>query len=323
MDRNLALEAVRITETTALAASRFMGRGDETAADMAAIEAMNKEVNSLYINATIVIGEGDAAQVPFLFDGAKAGIGKGPEIDIALDALEGASITAKGGNNAVSVIAITEKGGFLAVPDIYMEKIAVGPGLPLGIVDLEASPEENLKNLAQIKRVPVSDLLVCILDRPRHENLINEVREAGARIMLIMDGDVSGVIATTRPNSGVDIYMGSGGAPEGILAAAGMACAHGQMQTRLMFRSEDDRQKGRKLGISKFNQKYNLDDMVKGDVMFAATGVTDGALLKGVRHLNAVAVTHSLVMRRRTGTVRLIESHHNYRLKYNRAEDTK
>jgi fructose-1,6-bisphosphatase II / sedoheptulose-1,7-bisphosphatase len=310
LDRNLALDAVRATESAALAASRFMGRGDEMAADMAAIEAMRSALNKMYMDGVIVVGEGEPNDAPMLFDGEKVGLGKGPHIDIALDALEGTTITAKGGNHAVAVMAMTDQGGFLKVPDIHMEKIAVGANLPPGVVDLDASPEENLRNLALAKNADVEDLLVCILDRPRHEELIERVRETGARIMLISDGDVSGVIASVQPLSGVDIYMGSGGAPEGVLAAAGLYCAGGQMQGRLMVRSETERAKCRAAGIADFSHKYSLEEMVRGDVMFAATGVTDGAMLLGVRRFHGGAVTHSLVMRGSSGTVRYIESHH-------------
>src|SRR5690242_1672790 len=241
MDRNLALEAVRVTEAAALAASRLMGRGDEKAADQAAVDAMRKALNALHIDGTVVIGEGERDEAPMLYIGEKVGTGNGPKIDIALDPLEGTTITAKGGSNALAVIAMAEAGGFLNAPDVYMEKIAVGAGLPEGIVDLDESPGSNLRSLARAKRADVSDLVVCILDRPRHAELIAKVREAGARIMLIGDGDVSGVIATSRPDSGVDIYLGSGGAPEGVLAAAALRCIGGHMQGRLLFRNDDER----------------------------------------------------------------------------------
>jgi fructose-1,6-bisphosphatase II / sedoheptulose-1,7-bisphosphatase len=311
IDRNLALETVRVTEAAALAASRFMGRGDEHAADMAAMEAMRAALDMIAFDGLVVIGEGESDQVPMLFNGDKVGSAPGPSIDLALDALEGTTITAKGGNNAIAVMAMTERNGFLAVPDIHMEKIAVGPGLPEGVIDLDAKPSVNLMNLAKAKGVDVEDLLVCILDRPRHEEIIALVREAGARITLISDGDVSGLVATALPRSGIDIYMGSGGAPEGVLAAAAMACAGGQMQGRLLFRSEADKAKARRANHCDRSDKLALADMVKGDVMFAATGVTDGAMLNGVRHFGSGAVTYSLVMRARSGTVRFLESHHN------------
>ena len=314
MDRNLALEAVRVTEAAALSASRLMGRGDEKAADQAAVDAMRKALNSLAIEGTVVIGEGERDEAPMLYIGEKVGNGHGPKIDIALDPLEGTTITAKGGANALAVIAMAEAGGFLNAPDVYMEKIGIGAGLG-EIVDLDETPATNLKNLAKAKGAHVSDLVVCILDRPRHSELIAKVREAGARIMLISDGDVSGVIATSRPQSGVDIYMGSGGAPEGVLAAAALRCIGGFMQGRLIFRNDDERGRAKRFGITDFNRKYNLLDLAKGDVMFAATGVTSGTMLQGVRRFARGAVTHSMVMRSKTGTVRFIEAQHNFERK--------
>ncbi|MBV9202412.1 MAG: class II fructose-bisphosphatase, partial [Alphaproteobacteria bacterium] len=239
MDRNLALEAVRVTEAAALSASRLMGRGDEKAADQAAVDAMREALNSLAIAGTVVIGEGERDEAPMLYIGEKVGSGNGPPIDIALDPLEGTTITAKGGANALAVIAMADAGGFLNAPDVYMDKIAVGGGLPDDLVDLDEPPSGNLKNLARAKKVEVSDLVVCILDRPRHAELIAKVREAGARITLISDGDVSGVIATSEPDTGIDMYVGSGGAPEGVLAAAALRCIGGQMQGRLLFRNDD------------------------------------------------------------------------------------
>jgi len=314
MDRNLALEVVRVTEAAALAASRLMGRGDEKAADQAAVDAMRSALNSLAIDGTVVIGEGERDEAPMLYIGEQVGAG-GPKIDIALDPLEGTTITAKGAQNALAVVAMAEAGGFLNAPDVYMDKIAVGPGLPDHLVDLDAGPEENLKQLAKAKGMEIPDLVACILDRPRHTELISRVRAAGARIMLISDGDVSGVISTARPDSGVDIYMGSGGAPEGVLAAAALRCIGGQMQGRLLFRNDDERGRARRLGISDLNRKYGLQDLAKGDVMFAATGVTDGTMLKGVRRGAHTASTHSMVMRSKSGTVRLVEAQHNWKIK--------
>jgi len=311
MDRNLALEAVRVTEAAALSASKLMGRGDEKAADQAAVDAMRKALNGLSIDGTVVIGEGERDEAPMLYIGEKVGTGHGPRIDIALDPLEGTTITAKGGANALAVIAMAEAGGFLNAPDVYMDKIAIGGGLG-DIVDLDEAPAANLRNLAKAKRAEVADLVVCILDRPRHADLIAKVREAGARIMLISDGDVSGVIATARPESGVDIYMGSGGAPEGVLAAAALRCIGGFMQGRLIFRNDDERGRAQKYGIRDFNRKYGLYDLAKGDVMFAATGVTNGSMLQGVRRFAGGARTHSIVMRSKTGTVRVIEAEHNF-----------
>ncbi len=311
LDRNLALEAVRVTEAAALAASRLMGRGDEKAADQAAVDSMRKSLNSLDISGTVVIGEGERDEAPMLYIGEKVGRG-GPKIDIALDPLEGTTITAKGMENALAVIAMAEEGGFLHAPDVYMDKIAVGGGLPDDLIDITAPPASNLRNLAKAKGLDVSDLVVCILDRPRHQELIAKVREAGARIKLIPDGDVSGVIATSRPGSGVDIYVGSGGAPEGVLAAAALRCIGGQMQGRLIFRNDDERGRAKRLGIADLSRVYSLTELAKGDVMFAATGVTDGSMVKGVRRFGKGAVTNSIVMRSSTGTVRFIEAQHNF-----------
>ncbi len=315
MDRNLALEAVRVTEAAALAASKLMGRGDEKMADQAAVDAMRTSLNSLNIEGTVVIGEGERDEAPMLFIGEKVGMGGGPKIDIALDPLEGTTITAKGLPNSLAVMAMAEHGGFLNAPDVYMDKIAVGGGLPEGIVDLDKSVAQNLGDLAKAKKVDVNDLVVCILDRPRHSELIAKVREAGARIMLIGDGDVSGVIATSTGDSGIDIYMGSGGAPEGVLAAAALRAIGGQIQGRLLFRNDDEKARAKKWGITDLNRKYSMTDMAKGDVMFAATGVTSGSMLKGVRRFHNGAETHSIVMRSKTGTVRWVSAHHNFSVK--------
>lgn len=315
LDRNLALEVVRVTEAAALSASRLMGRGDEKAADQAAVDAMRRALNSLSIDGVVVIGEGERDEAPMLYIGEKVGNGSGPRVDIALDPLEGTTITAKGGPNALAVIAMAEQGGFLNAPDVYMEKIAVGGGLPDGVIDINADPKTNLKNLAKAKKMDIADLVVCILDRPRHAELIAKVREAGARIMLISDGDVSGVIATSMRDSGVDIYMGSGGAPEGVLAAAALRCIGGQMQGKLLFRNDDERQRATRMGIKDFNRVYSMLDLAKGEVMFAATGVTDGSMLRGVRRSRDAATTHSIIMRSKTGTVRTIEASHNFAIK--------
>lgn len=315
MDRNLALEAVRVTEAAALAASKLMGRGDEKMADQAAVDAMRTSLNSLNIEGTVVIGEGERDEAPMLYIGEKVGMGGGPKIDIALDPLEGTTITAKGLPNSLAVMAMAEHGGFLNAPDVYMDKIAVGGGLPEGIVDLDKSVAQNLGDLAKAKKVDVNDLVVCILDRPRHSELIAKVREAGARIMLIGDGDVSGVIATSTGDSGIDIYMGSGGAPEGVLAAAALRAIGGQIQGRLLFRNDDEKARAKKWGITDLNRKYSMTDMAKGDVMFAATGVTSGSMLKGVRRFHNGAETHSIVMRSKTGTVRWVSAHHNFSVK--------
>jgi len=317
LDRNLALEVVRVTEAAALAASKLMGRGDEKKADQAAVDAMRTTLNSLSIDGTVVIGEGERDEAPMLFIGEKVGLAQAgmPRIDIALDPLEGTTITAKGLPNALAVIAMAEHGGFLNAPDVYMDKIAVGGGLPESIVDLDKTPHQNLADLAKAKKVDIADLVVCILDRPRHAELIAKVREAGARIMLIGDGDVSGVIATSTGDSGIDIYMGSGGAPEGVLAAAALRAIGGQIQGRLLFRNDDEKGRARRLGITDLNRKYSMLEMAKGDVMFAATGVTSGSMLKGVRRFHNGAETHSIVMRSKTGTVRWITAHHNFSIK--------
>jgi fructose-1,6-bisphosphatase II / sedoheptulose-1,7-bisphosphatase len=312
MDRNLALEVVRVTEWAAIAASMLMGRGDEKAADQAAVDAMRSALNGLRIDGTVVIGEGERDEAPMLYIGEKVGTGEGPKIDIALDPLEGTTITAKGGQNALAVIAMADQGGFLNAPDVYMDKIAVGAGLPEGVVDIDKAPAENLARLAKAKNCEVGDLVVCILDRPRHKDLIAAVRAAGARIMLISDGDVSGVIATSLKDSGVDLYVGSGGAPEGVLAAAALRCIGGQMQGRLLFRNDDEKGRAKRLGIANLDRKYGLTELASGNVMFAATGVTDGSLLKGVRRWNGGGRTHSIVMRSKTGTVRFVETLHNF-----------
>lgn len=312
MDRNFALEAVRVTEAAALAASRLMGRGNEKQADQAAVNAMREALNAMAIDGTVVIGEGERDKAPMLYIGEKVGTGAGPQIDIALDPLEGTTLCATGGPNSLAVVAMAEKGGFLHAPDVYMNKIAVGGGLPEGVIDLDAAPAANMKNLAKAKKCDVADLVACILQRPRHEELIAKVRESGARIMLITDGDVTGVIATARPGTGVDIYMGSGGAPEGVLAAAALRCIGGQMQGKLLFSDDEQRERARRMGIEDLNKTYSLGELAKGDVMFAATGVTDGSMLQGVRRFPGGASTHSLVMRSKTGTVRLMHAEHNF-----------
>ncbi|MCZ6604476.1 MAG: class II fructose-bisphosphatase [Alphaproteobacteria bacterium] len=312
MDRNLALETVRVTEAAALSASSWMGRGDEKEADAAAVDAMRKALKGLNMDGTVVIGEGERDRAPMLFIGEKVGSGEGPKLDIALDPLEGTTITAKGGTNAMAVIALAEAGGFLNAPDVYMDKIAVGGGLPDDLISIDATVAENLGALAKAINVDVQDLVVCVLDRPRHQQIIADIRTAGARIMQISDGDVGAVIATSQPETGIDMYMGIGGAPEGVLAAAALQCIGGQIQTRLVFRNDEERERGRRWGIEDFDRVYKLDDLASGDVMFAATGVTDGAMLRGVRRSQGGASTHSIVMRSKTGTVRVIEANHNF-----------
>jgi fructose-1,6-bisphosphatase II / sedoheptulose-1,7-bisphosphatase len=310
-DRNFALEAVRVTEVAAIASMRWMGRGDEKAADQAAVDAMRSALNVLDINGTVVIGEGERDEAPMLYIGEKVGTGRGPKVDIALDPLEGTTITAIGGPNAIACIAFAAEGGFLNAPDTYMDKIAVGGGLPDGLLDIEAAPAENLGRLAQAKQCGVDDLVVLILDRPRHQGLIKAVRETGARIRLIGDGDVAGVIATSRPDSGIDIYMGIGGAPEGVLAAAALRSIGGQMQGKLTFRNDEEKARAKRMGVEDLHKVYNLHDLASGDVMFAATGVTDGTMLKGVRRTPTGLVTDSIVMRSKTGTVRQIRAEHH------------
>jgi fructose-1,6-bisphosphatase II / sedoheptulose-1,7-bisphosphatase len=315
-DRNLALDTVRVTEAAALASARLIGHGDEKAADQAAVDAMRQALNVLDIDGTVVIGEGERDEAPMLYIGEKVGTGQGPRIDIALDPLEGTTIAAKGAANAISCIAMAPHGCFLNAPDTYMDKIAVGPGLPPGVVKLPDTPADNLVRLAEAKGLAVADLVVLILDRPRHQELIAAVRKAGARIRLISDGDVAGVIAASRPDTGIDIYMGSGGAPEGVLAAAALRCIGGQFQGRLVFRNDEERSRARKMGITDLDRVYDMEELAQGDVMFAATGVTDGTMLKGVRRQGGGRVhTQSIVMRSRTGTVRIIEAEHNLPVK--------
>lgn len=315
MDRNFALEAVRVTEAAALACSHWVGRGREKDADQAAVNAMREALNGLTIDGTVVIGEGERDKAPMLYIGEKVGTGTGPMIDIALDPLEGTTICATAGPNSLAVLAMAEHGGFLHAPDVYMDKIAVGGGLPEGVIDLDNSVKVNLGNLAKAKKKEVSDLVVCILKRDRHEEKIAHLREAGARVQLIGDGDVAGVIATATPSTGVDMYLGIGGAPEGVLAAAALRSTGGQMQGRLLFSDDDEKARATRMGISDFSRKYTMLDMAKGDVMFAATGVTDGSMLKGVKRWDGGASTHSIVMRSKTGTVRWIEAQHNFGLK--------
>ncbi|MDB5398746.1 MAG: fructose,6-bisphosphatase / sedoheptulose,7-bisphosphatase [Acetobacteraceae bacterium] len=310
-DRNLALELVRVTESAALAASRWIGHGKKNEADGAAVEAMRKAFDAVAIDGTVVIGEGEMDEAPMLYIGEKVGSG-GPEMDIAVDPLEGTTLTAKGGPNALATIALAEHGNFLHAPDIYMDKIAVGGGLPPGVVNLDDSVAQNLRNLARAKKRDVSELVACILDRDRHKDLIAHCREAGARIMLISDGDVAGVIATAMPDTEIDIYLGSGGAPEGVLAAAALRCVGGQMQGRLLYESDDQIERVRSMGHADPKRCFSVEEMAKGDVMFAATGVTTGAMLRGVKRSVGGAVTHSIVMRSHSGTVRYIEAYHNF-----------
>ena len=313
LDRVLVLEMVRVTEAAAIAASNLIGRGDEKAADAAAVEAMRKAFDELAIDGTVVIGEGERDEAPMLYIGEKVGgaPGSGPKIDIALDPLEGTTITAKAGPNALAVLAAGEEGCLLNAPDVYMDKLAVGPGYPDGIIDLGKSPTDNVKAVAEAKGVKPNEIIVCVLDRPRHAELIAELRGLGCGIQLIPDGDVAGVIAVTNPDTTIDMYMGSGGAPEGVLAAAALRCVGGQFNGRLLFRNDDERSRARKWGIEDLNKIYKLEDLARGDCIFAATGVTDGSLLDGVKRLKGgLMTTDSVVMRASSGTVRWIRGEH-------------
>lgn len=317
MDRNLALEFVRITEAAALACARWMGRGDEKAADQAAVDAMRKAFDTVRIDGTVVIGEGERDEAPMLYIGEKVGrkTDDAPLIDIALDPLEGTTICAHGGVGAISVIAIAEKGNFLHAPDTYMEKIACGPEAK-GVIDIDVTPKENIHRVAEALRKNVGEVTVVILDRPRHSELISEVRKTGARIHLITDGDVSAAVAAGRPETGIDMLMGIGGAPEGVIAAAAMQCLGGDFQGRLKFRNEEEKSRATKMGVKDLHKKHFIDDLARGSVVFCATGITDGPLLKGVKYVaNHRAKTHSVVMRSKTMTIRTIEAEHNLGLK--------
>jgi fructose-1,6-bisphosphatase II / sedoheptulose-1,7-bisphosphatase len=310
LDRILTLEVVRVTERAAVSAARLRGRGDEIAADEAAVNAMRRELNRLAIKGTVVIGEGERDEAPMLYIGEEVGAG-GPKVDIALDPLEGTTIAAKNLPNAIAVIAIAEPGTLLNAPDVYMDKIAIGPGYPLGVVDLDKSPAENIKALADAKGVPVDEISACVLDRPRHAKLIAELRQTGAAIRLIGDGDVAGIIHVTEPEvTGIDIYLGIGGAPEGVLAAAALRCMGGQMQGRLVINSDEQRDRARRMGVTDVRRKFDMTDMAKGDVLFAATGVTDGNLLAGVHFGKRSITTHTVVMRASSGTIRWIKAEH-------------
>jgi fructose-1,6-bisphosphatase II / sedoheptulose-1,7-bisphosphatase len=304
LDRGLVMDAVRVTEIAAIAAWKLVGRGDEIAADQAAVDAMRTALNDLNIDGQIVIGEGERDEAPMLYIGEKVGKGKGPKIDIALDPLEGTTLTAKAMANALTVMAWAPKGSLLNAPDTYMDKIACGPGYPDGVIDLDKSPAENIQALAAAKGVEPTEITVCVLDRPRHTEIIAQVRAVGARVHLITDGDVAGVMNAADPTTGVDLYLGQGGAPEGVLACAALKCVGGQFQGRLVFRSHDEKARAARVGITDFDKKYNLHEMVRADAIFAATGVTNGALLDGVRLEGGFVHTHTLVMNSATRTVR-------------------
>lgn len=312
LDRNLALDAARVTERAAIAAERLSGCGDEKAADQVAVDAMRTALNELDMDGVIVIGEGERDEAPMLYIGEKVGTGTGPRVDIALDPLEGTTLTAKAMANALAVVAFAPGGGMLHAPDTYMDKIAVGPGFAKGLIDLDASPADNVRALAKAKGVSTDQITACVLDRPRHKDIIASLRSVGARVKLISDGDVAGVIHTADPSTGVDIYIGQGGAPEGVLACAALKCVGGQFQGRLVFRNEDEKARARRLGLkdSEFDRKYDLDELVRGDAVFSATGVTDGALLDGVKFHDGYIHTHTLVMTSATGTVHTIRTKH-------------
>lgn len=310
LERQLTLELARVTEAAAIAAARQIGRGDERAADQAAVDAMRTALNSCNIDGTIVIGEGERDEAPMLFIGEKVGTGLGPKVDIALDPLEGTTLTAKAMANALAVVAIAEGGTLLNAPDTYMDKIAVGGGYPEGVVDLDLPAEENIQRLAKAKGVSPSEITACVLDRPRHAGIIAGIRKAGAAVRLISDGDIAGVIHCAEPSTGIDIYLGQGGAPEGVLAAAALRCIGGQIQGRLVFRNDDERGRAHRWGIKDLNRKYSTLDMASGDVMFAATGVTDGSMLEGIHRAGGFITSHTIIMRSKTHTVRWIKARH-------------
>src|SRR5579859_4693116 len=304
LDRSLVLDAVRVTEIAAIAAWKLVGRGDEKAADQAAVDAMRTALNELNVDGVIVIGEGERDEAPMLYVGERVGLGHGPKIDVALDPLEGTSLTAKAMANALAVMAWAPAGTLLNAPDTYMDKIACGPGYPPGVIDLDASAAENVTALASAKGVDPSHITVCVLDRPRHSEIITSLREVGARIYLITDGDIAGVIHTAEPQTGIDLYVGQGGAPEGVLACAALKCVGGQFQGRLVFRNAEERARAERLGITDLDRKYDLHEMVRADAIFAATGVTNGALLDGVKLEGGFVHTHTLVLNSATRTAR-------------------
>ncbi len=310
LERILTLELARVTEAAAIASYEQVGRGNEHNADQAAVDAMRTALNVCNFDGTVVIGEGERDEAPMLYIGEKVGTGKGPKVDIALDPLEGTTLTAKAMANALAVVAVAEGGSLLHAPDTYMDKIAIGGGYPEGVVDLDADPRDNIKALAKAKGVPTREITACILDRPRHADIIAKVREVGASIRLISDGDIAGVIHCSDPDTGIDIYMGQGGAPEGVLAAAALRCVGGQIQTRLVFRNDDERTRAARIGIKDLKRKYNTLDLASGDVMFAATGVTDGSMLEGIHKRGNFMTSHTIVMRSKTRTVRWIKARH-------------
>ena len=308
LSRVLTMEVGRCTEAAAIAASTMIGRGDKEGADQAAVTALREAFNKLEMDGTVVIGEGERDEAPMLYIGEKVGTGQGPKIDIALDPLEGTTLTAKAMSNALAVVAMAQGGTLLHSPDVYMDKIACGPGYPEGVIDLDAPLEDNIAALAKAKGVPTAEITLCILDRERHQHLITAARKMDSRVFLIPDGDVAGVFHTTEASTGIDMYVGQGGAPEGVLAAAALRCVGGQMQSRLFFRNDDERGRAERAGITDLDRKYDLRDMASGDVIFAATGVTNGTMLDGVKWEPGYVHTHTVVMRSRTGTMRYIRA---------------
>lgn len=316
INRRLTLELARVTERAAVSASVLVGRGDEKAADQAAVDAMRRELNKLDIDGEVVIGEGERDEAPMLYIGEKVGTGSGPKVDIALDPLEGTTLTAKGMANALAVIAMAEAGSLLNAPDVYMEKIAVGAGLPDGVIDLDTSTEDNVSAVAKALGIGVEHMNICVLDRPRHAHIIESIRKIGARVTLITDGDVAGVIHTTDPSTGIHMYIGTGGAPEGVLAAAALRCTGGQMQGRLILTEKEHRDRASKMGITDFNKKYSVNEMAAGDVVFSATGVTNGSMLNGISTIGKEIWTETVVMRSSTGTIRWIKTRHENKDKF-------
>jgi len=316
IDRILTLELVRVTERAAVASSLLVGRGNEKEADQAAVDAMRNELNKLDIQGEVVIGEGERDEAPMLYIGEKVGTGNGPKVDIALDPLEGTTLTAKGQADALTTIAMAEKGSLLNAADVYMDKIAIGPGCPNNLIHLDEDPDVNIKAYSKATKKPIELVTVCVLDRPRHADIIESIRLSGARVRLIPDGDIAGVIHTTDSQTGIDMYMGIGGAPEGVLAAAALRCTGGQMQAKLVLEDQEKKDRASKMGISDYNKIYSLDELVSGDALFAATGVTNGSMLSGIENNNGLW-TNTVVMRSSSGTVRWIKSHHTNKEKFN------
>jgi len=304
----LALDAVSAAEAAAIAAATLVGCGDKEAADQAAVDALRTGLNAMAMRGRIVIGEGERDEAPMLYIGEEVGTGEGPEIDIALDPLEGTSLTAKGMSNALAVVSFAPRGGLLHAPDTYMDKMAVGPGLPAGVIDLDKSPSDNVKSIARARGLSPEEICVCVLERERHEKIVADIRSVGARVMMLPDGDVNGVISTTIAATGIDMYVGQGGAPEGVLAATALRCVGGQMQARLFFRNDDERARAAKTGITDLDRKYDLSELASSECLFVATGVTDGDLVEGVRHKNGLVSTETLIMQSSGSIIRHIKT---------------